>query len=279
LVFSPLRVKGTGHINSNRQDSNNRTIINSIHILHPEATTTSAISIAWQSIRGNKLPFFLHGLLAIPLFISLRAFHKLHQQKGVPTAKDPTVVVAGSKNSSSTDQQQEQQGGGGESIRDGLLQLSRNTDALLFFFLVFLVGLSSGATTNFAFIRMRELGASDKLLGACRLLSSLAGAPMFWFSGRIQHYMGVDRVLVVTLVCYATRFYIYVYMQNPHYGLVADVIRGISFAVFWSTATIYANRIAPPSLGVTMVRIYKCRRVYVCIKSHGILFPFVPTLF
>jgi hypothetical protein len=150
----------------------------------------------------------------------------------------------------------------------------------LFFFLVFLVGLSSGATSNFAFLRMRELGASDKLLGACRLLSSMAGAPMFWFSGRIQHYIGaVDRVLVLTLLCYATRFSIYAFMTNHtlHGGLVADVIRGVSFAIFWSTATIYANRIAPPSLGVTMVRI---RISYTfCIKSHSILAPFFLTLF
>jgi predicted MFS family arabinose efflux permease len=213
-------------------------------IIYPESNTVITIgmraSIFWQSLRGNKLPFFLHGLLAIPAFICLRAFHKLHQKK-VQT-KDPSKNISSS--SSSKD----------ESIMDGLLQLTRNKDALLFFFLVFLLGLSGAATANFAFIRMREVGASDKLLGACRLLSSIAGAPMFWFSGKIQKLLGVDRILILTLLCYATRFSIYAFMSNPLYGLVADAIRGISFAVFWSTATIYANRIAPPSLGVTMVR-------------------------
>jgi hypothetical protein len=35
-------------------------------------------------------------------------------------------------------------------------------------------------------MRMVEVGAGGNALGVCRLLSSLAGGPMFWISGPIS---------------------------------------------------------------------------------------------
>jgi hypothetical protein len=128
-----------------------------------------------------------------------------------------------------------------------------NGDALLFFFLVFVVGVSSGIIENFAYVRMREVGGSGKEMGFSRLVSSAAGAPMFWFSGPLTERLGVDRVLVLSLLSYVTRFFLYSVMRHPYHGLPAEALRGVTFAAFWSTGTVYAHRISPPGMEATMV--------------------------
>ena len=129
----------------------------------------------------------------------------------------------------------------------------RRVDALLFFFLVFVVGVSSGIIENFAYVRIREVGGTGKDMGLSRLVSSLAGAPMFWFSGSLTELLGADKVIVLSLCNYIIRFFIYALMKSPLQGLPAEAMRGVTFAAFWSTCTIYASRIAPPGMGATMV--------------------------
>ena len=121
------------------------------------------------------------------------------------------------------------------------------------FFLVFVVGTSSGVIENFAYVRLREVGGTGKEMGLSRLVSSIAGAPMFWFSGPLTKALGADRVLILSLCSYVVRFIIYAAMRNPYHGLPAEALRGVTFAAFWSTSTIYAHRVSPPGLQATML--------------------------
>jgi hypothetical protein len=85
------------------------------------------------------------------------------------------------------------------------------------------------------------------------LVSSASGAPMFWFSGPLTERLGADRVMTLALLSYVVRFYLYATMTNPYHGLPAEALRGVTFAAFWSTGTIYAHRISPPGMSTTMV--------------------------
>jgi MFS family permease len=78
---------------------------------------------------------------------------------------------------------------------------------------------------------------------------------MFWFSGPLTEALGADRVIVLSLLSYVTRFIIYAFMKNPYHGLPAEALRGVTFAAFWSTGTIYAHRVSPPGLHATMLMI------------------------
>jgi MFS family permease len=126
----------------------------------------------------------------------------------------------------------------------------------LFFFLVFVAGVSSGVIENFAYVRMREVGGTGREMGFSRLVSSLAGAPMFWFSGTLTQALGADRVIVLSLMSYVLRFLIYALMRNPYHGLPAEALRGVTFAAFWSSGTVYAHEISPPGLHATMLMFF-----------------------
>lgn len=202
----------------------------------------------WQSLTGYKLLFLTYACLSIPTWICIRAFHKLHDEKEREKAIESAAVAAQEGDVSETKEKEISSG-----VWNGISVLFHDSDAVLFFFLVFVVGVSSGIIENFAYVRIREVGGTGKDMGLSRLVSSIAGAPMFWFSGPLTEMLGADRVIVLSLISYVARFVIYAMMRNPLQGLPAEALRGVTFAAFWSTCTIYASRIAPPGLGATML--------------------------
>ena len=214
----------------------------------------------WQSLTGYKLLFLTYALLSIPTWVCIRAFHKLHDEK------EQEKASAVSQNPFKKAKKEAAVPNAG--VLGGINVLLHNGDALLFFFLVFVVGVSSGLIENFAYVRIREVGGTGKDMGLSRLVSSMAGAPMFWFSGPLTELLGADRVIVVSLCSYILRFLIYACMRNPLQGLPAEALRGVTFAAFWSTCTIYASRIAPLGMSATMVRSKGQRRFLNGISRH-----------
>ena len=195
----------------------------------------------WQAITGYRLLFLAHAALSVPTWLAITAFQQLDKE-----SKEAAPKLLKKK--------QKETIKGAARINEGLKLLIHNGDALLFFFLIFVVGISSGVVENFAYVRMREVGGTGREMGLSRLVSSIAGAPMFWFSGPLTEKLGADRVLVLSLCSYVCRFLIYAFMKHPLQGLPAEALRGITFAAFWSTGTVYAHRISPPGLHATMVK-------------------------
>jgi len=198
----------------------------------------------WQCITGYRMLFLAHAALSIPTWLAIRTFQQLDEE-----SKDNSV----NKKKKEKEKTPKKESAGGANLKEGLKLLIHNGDALLFFFLIFVVGISSGVIENFAYVRMREVGGTGRDMGLSRLVSSIAGAPMFWFSGPLTEALGADRVLVLSLMSYALRFLIYALMRHPLHGLPAEALRGVTFAAFWSTSTIYAHRISPDGLHATMV--------------------------
>lgn len=193
----------------------------------------------WQALTGYKLLFMTYLALSVPTWILVQALkRKSHRPKEKVTKKG-----------------KQKQQNNAQQVRQGLILLLHNFDAMFFFFLVFVVGVSSGVIENFAYVRLREVGGSGKEMGLSRLVSSLAGAPMFWFSGPLTELLGADRVIVLSLLSYVVRFLIYAFMSNAYHGLPAEALRGVTFAAFWSTGTIFAHRISPPGLHATMLMV------------------------
>jgi predicted MFS family arabinose efflux permease len=193
---------------------------------------------SFPALKGYAWAFFIHGLLSIPTLLAIRAFQP--EKKVATQTKDKNKPAEDAKK---------------KNISEGLRLLSQNSDALVFFFLVFVIGTSSGCIENFAYVRVREVGGTGNQMGILRLVSSLAGAPMFWYSGPLTEYLGVDAVLVLSLLAYVVRFFNYAYIHHPYHALPAEALRGITFALFWSSGSAYAYKISPPGMAATMLMI------------------------
>eukprot|EP00980_Cylindrotheca_fusiformis_P023184 scaffold10201_cov119-Cylindrotheca_fusiformis.AAC.1 len=210
---------------------------------HPAADQNLVEKLAnfWNSLTGYKLLFLTYAIMSVPTWMCIRSFHKLHDEKEKMKRQ---AMIKPRKGAPEAPQ---------VGIVDGFAVLLRSGDAILFFLLVLVVGVSSGTIENFAYVRIREVGGTGKEMGLSRLVSSMAGAPMFWFSGTLTQRLGADRVIVLSLASFALRFFLYALMRNPYQGLPAEALRGITFAAFWSTCTIYASSIAPQRMGATML--------------------------
>ncbi|CAJ1958672.1 unnamed protein product [Cylindrotheca closterium] len=192
----------------------------------------------WQSMTGFKLLVFAYVVLHIPTFICIRLFQKENEaQKKISEndEKKPTDLTASMK------------GVIGITVRDKTI--------LLFFALVYLMGISAGTGDSFVYIRFQEAGGNPSNMGTSRLLSSLGGAAMFWHSGRISAWLGMEKVLVFSLFVVAIRFTLLYYMTNIYFGYLAELLRGMTFGCFWSSATVYASQLAPAELQTTMIQV------------------------
>ena len=129
----------------------------------------------WHTMTGYKLLFLSYAALSVPTWLCIQIFRRWTMQ--AEQEKSSVKQVYGKSSNKKKE-------AGGARIGEGLSLLIHNRDCLLFFLLVLVVGISSGLIENFAYVRMREVGGTGKEMGLSRLVSSLAGAPMFWFSGK-----------------------------------------------------------------------------------------------
>jgi len=131
----------------------------------------------------------------------------------------------------------------------------KDTAHLLFFACIYVAGSSGGVSDAFSYPRYQESGCSTAHIGQSRLLSSVAGAMMFWYSGRFSKILGTHNLLVLCMTCTASRFLLLKRMDHPSYVYLIDLFRASTYGIFWSSSTIYASQIGPPSLRPTMLLI------------------------
>ena len=126
---------------------------------------------------------------------------------------------------------------------DFLLALGKSggrPEIYLFFSVVLAAGVLSGIIENFSINRVVEASEGSAIrqhLGVLPLTASLAGAPVFWMSGRLIACCGVPGILGLSLLSYLIRFLIYAQMTNPWCAIPAEVFKGATFASFWAATT------------------------------------------
>ena len=135
----------------------------------------------WSITHGYKLAFVSHALISIPCFICKYICLYLHfvflpfcmpsyflncfikkgmkslQRYDVESSNEIVVQKKASKVKNNKKQKQSK-----TNILHGINLLLHNPDAILFFFLVFVIGVSSGIIENFAYVRMREVGGTGR---------------------------------------------------------------------------------------------------------------------
>ncbi|CAN0300157.1 unnamed protein product, partial [Ectocarpus fasciculatus] len=144
---------------------------------------------------------------------------------------------------------------------DYILALGKNgsrPQTYLFFSVVLAAGILSGIIENFSINRVVETSSGSSIqkhLGILPLTASLAGAPVFWMSGKLIAYFGVPNILGLSLLSYLLRFIIYAQMTNPWFAIPAEVLKGATFASFWAATTHFVYNIAPRGHAATVLGI------------------------
>lgn len=194
--------------------------------------------------------FYMQALLAVPTSILMLMFIKTTAKAQVQRMKekdekDRASAIMSRRTSSSVKP---------TDLRSALEHVGKNYRILVFFTFVFMLGISSGIIENFAYVRLKEMGGYDgNVLGICRLVSSIAGVPMFWAAGPIVKAIGVNGVLLTSMIAYVLRFTVYGNISNTWQALPAEILRGVTFALFTTGSTYYVYLASPSMLIATML--------------------------
>lgn len=202
--------------------------------------------------------FVVQMLLAVPTAILMFAFVRVAAPSELE--KKTALKAKQAKQLAEAAEAKRRKGSSNSSVSSpsdfssALRHVATNKHILIFFFSVFLLGISSGIIENFAYVHLKDCGGYDgTVLGICRLASSLAGVPMFYMAGPILNAMGVNGILLTCMVAYVMRFALYATMTSTWQALPAEVLRGATFALFTTGSTYYVYNASPPALVATML--------------------------
>lgn len=198
-------------------------------------------------LSGYPLLFSVQAILVLPALACIWKFQRTIQKDWTKSDRDGTDGTNDGKQQQKIQQRrffvQRQLAG----------NVWRDTDHCIFFATVFIMGISAGVNDAFTYVRFREVECTTSMMGTSRLLSSISGAVMFFFSGGLNEYLGMERSMIICILCGTFRLLLIMRMDHHWFGHIAEIIRGGIFGTFWSTCTVYASGIGPPNQKAIML--------------------------
>lgn len=116
---------------------------------------------------------------------------------------------------------------------------------LIFLLIVIVLSVAHRMNDGFLALHMRELGASDSLVGLAWMASALSEIPMFLFLSKFGHRYKELPLLAFAGFAYALRYCLMSLVSNPIWVLVLQMMHSITFGIFLVTAIRYIQQIVP----------------------------------
>jgi PPP family 3-phenylpropionic acid transporter len=139
----------------------------------------------------------------------------------------------------------------GSTIFKGLGQMVRQPLWVIFFASIFIHSIGSNGIGNFLGIALKDMGASDWLIGFCWTVTSISELPINYYGARLIRRFGAPRLLALSFLVYFFRILFYGLMPTPNWVLAINLMHSASYGLFWLGSVTYANDLAPDSLKAT----------------------------
>lgn len=135
--------------------------------------------------------------------------------------------------------------------RGDLRVMMRQPLWVLFTVCIFLVWIAVYASIMFLSVTLQAMGASQSLIGVAGAIPAIAEMPFMLFSGRLMRRYSPARLILVAMVLMLTRFFLLGWMPAPEWALLINILNGPGYVLFWNSALVYVNRMAPPNMAAT----------------------------
>ena len=132
-------------------------------------------------------------------------------------------------------------------------------------FLAFLVMSASMAVTDtYLFLWMEQLGASRLCMGVALGFTCVSEVVVFKKEARIKKAISTEGSVVLILFCYAARQWFYAALPFLNAAtplgtwivLPAQLLHGVTFGLFWSVGTAFAQKIAPEGAASAVMGVF-----------------------
>jgi PPP family 3-phenylpropionic acid transporter len=134
------------------------------------------------------------------------------------------------------------------SLRQGIRQFAASRSWMLFLILAVTAGLGFMAINNYLFAYMKELDATESVMGFGLSLSTLAELPVLFFANIMLKRIGAIRLLRAAVFFTALRMLLFVTFNSIAGVLVAQLLNGLNFPLFWAAGVSFADENAPPGM-------------------------------
>ena len=129
-----------------------------------------------------------------------------------------------------------------------VLNLFTNYETSLIFAIAFAMGIATGIHETYLYIYLEDIGTiffcyyflfyggTKLLLGLCWAISCTSELPFFFFSGKLIQKITPRGALSLSIGCFVVRQGYYSLITNPWAVLPAEVLHGVTYAIFWSAS-------------------------------------------
>ncbi|MCC3376383.1 MFS transporter [Cohnella sp. REN36] len=125
----------------------------------------------------------------------------------------------------------------------GLWAIFKRKETLAFFGLVALVSVAHRMNEGFLAVAMRELGASDSLIGGAWLASAASEIPIFFLLAKFGHRFKEIPLLAIASTMYMIRLAMLSFIHEPAWFVVIQAMHSVTFGIYYVTALRYLQSI------------------------------------
>ncbi|PYI56662.1 MFS transporter [Paenibacillus flagellatus] len=157
-------------------------------------------------------------------------------------------------------------GSGAGPVRfSGFFDIVRQPRLLLFLALIFTMSFAHRANDGFLALTLKEMGASDTVIGWAWTASSLSEIPMFFWLSRNGHKFKELPLLTIASFFYAIRFFLVSVVTDPIWIIPLQTMHSVTFGIFLVTALRYIQQLIPDRFRATGQAIYNI--VWSCLAG------------
>lgn len=95
------------------------------------------------------------------------------------------------------------------------------------------------------------LGATPFMLSMTTMVSGLAEIPFFWYAGKIQKKLGIERYLIMAALSLVVKHILLCFVTNPWLVILVHALNGCGFSTFNFCILNYINENVPKSMRAT----------------------------
>jgi PPP family 3-phenylpropionic acid transporter len=137
------------------------------------------------------------------------------------------------------------------STRGGIRIILSNPRWLLFLILAFVGGLALAAFNNYFFPYMKEVGASETMMGLALTVGTISEVPVLFFGNKLIKKFKAYGLLMLSMVVTGLRLILFAVAGTTTLVLLIQIISGLTFAAFWIAGVSYADENAPLGMRTT----------------------------
>lgn len=120
----------------------------------------------------------------------------------------------------------------------------------------FFLGMGMNISVAYDGIYMDALGGSELLVGLIFCVSAFSELPVMYLRGKIAERIGMSYTLLCASICFLIAFGVYNTAWRPEMLLIAAMIKGLGFGLFFSSAVQFITERVPHHIASTAQSVF-----------------------